>query len=317
MDHTNKKNSTWCALGIDIGGTTVKLGLVDKEGQILVQGERSVNFDGYQTPIVNTVIAASQAFLEEYKEFVPVGIGVSTTGLIDSQHGRILSSWLPDYTGTALGERLKAALSLPTFVENDAACATMAEMWVGTGKKCRDLVCVTIGTGIGSGVVCAGHLLRGRHGFAGECGHFPIHAGSRQCACGNSGCWQIYASITALIEAAATIDSDLTDGRSVFERVKKGDMAMQAVLDSWIDEIAVGLSGMVRLFDPEKILIGGGVSREEDLLIKPLRDRTLARLRPIYRSDLAIEAATLHNNAGIVGAVYNLREQLQKNGTEK
>ena len=166
-----------CYLGIDIGGTAVKLGLVDGTGHVLVRDEQSVSFDGYKTPILTTVERAAADFLAA-QSVSPVGIGVSATGQIDSNRVIVAGTGgnLPGWDGAPIKETLERAFSLPVTVANDANCMCLGEAWAGAAKGYTDVIGITIGTGLGGGILTGGRLLEGARGLGGELGHFRLHA---------------------------------------------------------------------------------------------------------------------------------------------
>ncbi|MGN0976206.1 MAG: ROK family protein [Gemmiger sp.] len=294
-------------LGIDIGGTAVKLGLVDGEGRVLARLERSVSFDGYQTPILTTVLAVAQAFLAETAALgAPCGVGVSATGQIDSKHGTVAGTCgnLPGWVGTPLKEELEHTLRLPVTVANDANCMCLGEAWVGGAQGYTDVIGITIGTGVGGGILTGGHLLEGARGLGGEMGHMRTHAlDGKPCTCGAAGCWERYAATTALVRAAQDLDPAYGNGRRIFAAAQEGDEAVQNLLTCWIDEIAQGLCGLVHIFNPQLILVGGGVSAQQKLLIEPLAAKVRAGVMPAFAQGLEVRAAALQNDAGLVGAV--------------
>jgi glucokinase len=177
-----------------------------------------------------------------------------------------------------------------------------------------NVVGITIGTGVGGGVITNGRLLEGAHGYAGELGHFPTHAGGKKCLCGLRGCYERYASTSALIRKAVTEDPDLKSGRVLFSAAESGDKHALALLDEWIEEIAYGIAGLVHVFDPQLVLIGGGVSAQEKLLIDPLRKKVLSMIMPDFADELEFRRAELGNDAGMIGAVYYLlsRENISR-----
>ena len=194
-------------LAIDIGGTAVKLGIVDEEGRVLSKTEQSVCFDNYETPILTTVLKAAKEFLAAQN--IPAesltGIGVSATGQIDSRKGIVAGTCgsLPNYIGSPIKAELEAKFGLPTTVANDANCMTLGEVWVGGAKGYTDVIGVTLGTGVGGGILTGGRLLEGARGLGGELGHFRTHAlDGVFCTCGASGCWERYAATTALVWGA-------------------------------------------------------------------------------------------------------------------
>ena len=299
--------------GIDIGGTAVKLGIVDETGKVLCKGEQSVNFDGYQTPVLDTVRKAAKEFLTA--QAIPVenlsGIGVSATGQIDSRKGIVAGTCgnFPNYIGSPIKAALEQDFGLPVTVANDANCMTLGEVWVGGAQGYTDVIGVTLGTGVGGGILTGGRLLEGARGLGGELGHYRTHAlDGVLCTCGASGCWERYAATTALVRAAQPRNHKWRDGRAIFESAHAGDPIILALLEDWTDEIVQGLAGLVHIFNPQLILIGGGVSAQQELLIEPIARKVRASIMPAFAEGLEIRAAQLHNDAGMVGAVYYFRQ---------
>ena len=232
--------------GIDIGGTAVKLGIVDETGKVLCKGEQSVNFDGYQTPVLDTVRKAAKEFLTA--QAIPVenlsGIGVSATGQIDSRKGIVAGTCgnFPNYIGSPIKAALEQDFGLPVTVANDANCMTLGEVWVGGAQGYTDVIGVTLGTGVGGGILTGGRLLEGARGLGGELGHYRTHAlDGVPCTCGATGCWERYAATTALVRAAQEKNPAWTDGRAIFAAAEAGNPEVLALLDAWTDEIAQGL----------------------------------------------------------------------------
>ena len=282
-------------LAIDIGGTAVKLGIVDETGAVGPKAEESVNFDGYQTPVLTTVLKAAKAFVETQNIDVNTleGVGVSATGQIDSRKGIVAGTCgnFPNYINSPIQAELERLFGLPVTVANDANC-------------------MTLGTGVGGGILTGGRLLEGARGLGGELGHYRTHAlDGVPCTCGATGCWERYAATTALVRAAQEKDPAWEDGRAIFAAAEAGNETVLALLDAWTDEIAQGLAGMVHIFNPQLILIGGGVSAQQKLLIEPIAAKVRASVMPAFAEGLEIRAAQLHNDAGMVGAVYYFRQQ--------
>ena len=304
-------------LAIDIGGTSVKLGIVDEEGRVLAKAEQSVCFDYYETPILTTVLSASEQFLKE-QDVRPqslAGIGVSATGQIDTHTGTVVGTCgsLPNYIGSPIKAELEAKFGLPVTVANDANCMTLGEVWVGGAKGYTDVIGVTLGTGVGGGILTGGRLLEGARGLGGELGHYRTHAlDGVPCTCGATGCWERYAATTALVRAAQEKNPAWTDGRAIFAAAEAGNPEVLALLDAWTDEIAQGLAGMVHIFNPQLILIGGGVSAQQKLLIAPIAAKVKASVMPAFAQGLEVRAAQLHNDAGMVGAVYYFRQTMEE-----
>ena len=302
-------------LGVDIGGTAVKLGLVDENGQVVSRAERSVSFDGYKTPILNTVTAAIRDFIAPHDAPALAGIGVSATGQIDSRRGVVAGTCgnFPGWIGVDIKGTLEREFGLPVTVANDANCMLLGEVWAGAAKGYTDVIGVTLGTGVGGGILTGGRLLEGARGLGGELGHYRTHAlDGVPCTCGATGCWERYAATTALVRAAKEKNPAWTDGRAIFAAAEAGNPEVLALLDAWTDEIAQGLAGMVHIFNPQLILIGGGVSAQQKLLIAPIAAKVKASVMPAFAEGLEIRAAQLHNDAGMVGAVYYFRQTMEK-----
>ena len=298
-------------LSMDIGGTAVKLGLVDEEGRIHGKREASVHFDGYKTPILTTAIREARAFLRERN--IPIeGIGVSATGQIDTRERTVVGTngKIPGYEGTQIGRELEEAFGLPVTALNDANAAALGECFAGRAKGMEDVVMLTLGTGVGGGVIIGGKIYGGMRGIAGELGHFTLYQDGEPCPCGKRGCYENYASATALVRAAqrAAGETDM-DGRTVFGRAAQGDARMLGVISRWLDDVAAGITGLVHIFNPRMVLIGGGISAQEKLLIEPLRQRVLSQVMPRFAQGLCLERASLSNDAGLIGAACFFMQQ--------
>lgn len=307
-------------IGIDIGGTAVKIGYVTDEGELLATVSERVDFDHYQTPIIVTVKKAVDRFLAS--ENIPLtdlsGFGISATGQIDTRKGVVsgTAGHIANWTQTPIAQIFKDSYHLPVSVVNDANCALMGECWLGAARGYKDVVMVTIGTGIGGGILTDGRLLTGVRGIAGELGHFPVRVDGELCSCGNRGCYEKYASTTALVntvrsragELIPDIPPEHIDGRLIFDRIDKGNATLQTVVSEWISSITAGLVGLIHIFNPQLILIGGGVSQQEKIFIEPLREQIFSSAMPGFCKDLTVESAQLGNNAGLLGAIACLKK---------
>lgn len=294
-------------LGVDIGGTAVKLGILDGQGRFLHRAEHSVSFDGYRTPILATALEAARQLVRQ-SGVALAGVGISATGQIDVASGTVAGTCgnLPGWVGTPLKAAFEEAFQVPATAMNDANCAVLGEGWLGGAKGCRHVVMVTLGTGVGGGVLVDGRVLEGRAGLAGELGHMPLqYSGGKPCTCGNHGCYEQYASVTALLALAEErLGSRPANARQLFDMAQGGDAAAIQLLDAWRGAVAMGLVGLTHLFSPELILLGGGVSRQAEWLVAPVRETVLRQVMPRFAQGLRIEAAALGNDAGLIGAVY-------------
>ena len=232
-------------LGIDIGGTAVKIGVVDENGNILLSDTRSVSFDGYKTPIMTTVIGLAREIMARCEE-KPVGIGVSATGQIDVHTGTVIGvgAHFGNWLGSNIKEMLEAEFSLPVTVINDANAAALGEQCFGRAKGKENALVVTIGTGVGGGIIENGRLIQGKRGIGGEIGHYIIDFDGEPCPCGSRGCFERYTSATALIyfgkeavakgEKTSLFDACEGDPRKitakmVIDAAKEGDEVCAAI----------------------------------------------------------------------------------------
>ena len=304
-------------LGIDIGGTAVKFGLVNGEGVMVSEvSEYPVKFDNYETPIIETVVKSAREFMSKNnKNFFDInGIGVSATGGINSKLGIVEGSagHIKNWKGTNIKKRLEAEFGMNTAVLNDANAAALGEMWKGAAKGRKNVVVMTIGTGVGGGIIVDSKILLGSKGFAGEIGHIPVNVDGEKCSCENTGCIEHYGSTSALVRNVKNavisgeitgINVDETDGRLIFKEVSAGNKAVIKYVDEWINYISAALIGLVHTFNPEMVILGGGVSKQKELFVDKVRDKVLHGVMHNFAQDLSIEAAELGNNAGIIGAV--------------
>ena len=278
-------------LGIDIGGTAVKIGVVDENGKVLLSETRSVSFDGYKTSIMTTVANLAGEVLEKSPVKIE-GIGVSATGQIDVNSGTVIGvgAQLGDWLGSPVKKILEDRFHLPVTVINDANAAALGEQTFGRAKGKENVL-------------------------GGEIGHYIINFDGVECPCGNRGCFERYGSTGALVrrftENVALLEklgvpAEDVNGKVIFDHLDDADVS--AAVNSWIDSIAFGIIGLVHIFNPEMVLIGGGISREDEHFIRPLREKILNGAMEQFAKDLEVEAAALGNNAGLLGACAYFRQ---------
>ncbi|GAA0820793.1 ROK family protein [Clostridium tertium] len=304
-------------LGIDIGGTSVKLGLVTDKGKILASDNYEVAFDNYKTPIFETVKKSIERFLKDnsINKDELMGIGVSATGQVNSNTGIIVGVGgnIKNWCNTEIKKELEEIYNLKTTVINDANSMVIGEQWIGKAKNYKNIMGITIGTGVGGGIIVNSNVLLGNIGIAGELGHFSINSNGKVCTCGNIGCYEQYASMTALIKNVKekyidignlSISKEEINGKYIFDELEKGNKELESVVINWIEDIGKGLVSLTHIFNPEIIIIGGAVSKQEKLFIKPVRNYVLSHVMQKFGENLKVEAAELENSAGLVGAVY-------------
>jgi glucokinase len=305
--------------GIDIGGTHFGVGFVDPKGKLLVKHSMPTGagrpFDVIVKEMADAVKAlAVRAGLEE-SQILSVGIGVPSS--VDPKTGRVVFANNLDWRDLDLVGEFRKCWDISVYMENDADCAALAES-MDDSVRGKNMLLITIGTGFGGGLVMNGKLFKGGDNSGFEPGHSVLVHEGVLCTCGNYGCVESYASVTALIRQTKEKmqaspeslmwkecgnDPEKVDGRTSFDAAKKGDAAAKEVVDTYISYTASGISNLVNLFRPDIIIIGGGLSGEGDYLIKPLYETAKSR---IYAADLLgmppIVPARLGNDAGIIGA---------------
>ena len=304
------------AIGVDIGGTKIAAGVVDGAGQVLARSRAET--PSHSPLEVEDAIAT---VVEELSGEHPVAaVGIGAAGFIDSSGSEVLFAPHLAWRNEPLREALRRRMSVPVRVDNDANAAAWAESRFGIGRGEEHLLCVTLGTGIGGGLVLHGQIYRGRYGLAGEFGHQQVVPDGHRCRCGNRGCWEEYASGNALARRAQAVaaedpaaaqemlrlahgDASEISGKVVGEAAATGDPAAIELLAEVGRWLGIGLANQAAALDPGMFVIGGGVSDAGDLLLDPARAsfrRTLTGRG--FRAEARIERALLGAEAGLVGA---------------
>lgn len=303
--------------GIDIGGTFVKLGIVDEKGNLVAKEQIETGKERPYTEIVSDIGDAVNA-LATRAGVTLSGAGVGAPGTIDSAHGVIVYNNNLHWKDVPLGAELEKHIGVPVKLTNDANAAALGEAYCGAGKNYRSLVLLTLGTGVGSGIIIDGNLYEGGHSAGTEIGHTVLKFGGEKCTCGRRGCFEVYSSATALIRQTqramiAHTDSalwelcggnaDNVNGKTAFDGMRAGDKTATQVVKKYIEYLAAGIVNVANVFRPDAVLLGGGICKEGDTLLKPLK-KLLAR--SVYGGQeyapVALERATLGNDAGIFGA---------------
>ncbi len=310
-------------IGIDLGGTFIKGGIVDDQGNILYSDKTPTESDKGGDKVAANIAALVDTLLEKAgltKQDVQ-GIGMGSPGMIDSKAGSVIFSGNLHWKDFAVAEKLGQLTGLKVKIANDANVAALGEAKFGAAKGCENMVMFTLGTGVGGGIVSEGKLLEGNKSAGAEIGHMVIVFNGEQCTCGRKGCLETYASATALIRDTkrameAHKDSkmweigslDKVTGKTAFD-YKDSDPYAKAVVDSYIEHLACGITNAANVFRPETVLLGGGVCGEGDRLIKPLQ-KLLDK--EIFAGELgpqvSIKIAELGNSAGLLGAAALLME---------
>ena len=308
-------------VGVDIGGTNLKAGLVDENGVLLATQKMKVasiaDDDGLAWTVASLVQELAHTVNISVSDVASVGVGVP--GTVEIRSGSINYTCNLPLRNVPLRKLFHRYLSIPLYIENDANCAALAEFLVGAGRDSKRFVTITLGTGVGAGIVHNGKIYHGANGMAGEVGHMVIQRGGLPCPCGRHGCWEQYASATALkrMTAAALAahphsilaqvvaeNEGRVSGQSAFIAARRGDPMGQQVCDEYVDYLACGVVNVVNIFQPDTLAIGGGVSNEaEEQLLLPVQQRVARESIPCGRDRRTrIVKAELGNRAGIIGA---------------
>ncbi|WP_405356577.1 ROK family protein [Fusobacterium animalis] len=287
-------------LAIDIGGTMIKYGLVSFDGKILSTDKIKTEASKGLNNILNKI----DNIFKRYKENNPVGIAVSGTGQINGMIGKVIGGnpIIPNWIGTNLVKILEEKYNLPIVLENDVNCVALGEKWVGAGKDLSNFICLTIGTGIGGGIILNNQLFRGENFVAGEFGHILIKKGE----------FEQFASTTALIRLVKERTGKTLNGKEIFDLEKKEIVEYQEVISEWIENLTEGLSSIVYCFNPANIILGGGVIEQGEALINRVKNSLFKKIGLQFKEKLNIIQAKLGNNAGMIGASYLLLEKINK-----
>lgn len=286
-------------LAFDIGGTAVKIGLINEKGEILESREVETLAHEGGKKLMKRILD----IIGEYKDIDR--IGVSTAGQVDVFEGRVVfaSENLPGWTGMEIKRIIEEAFSIPTAVENDVNAAAIGEAYYGAGRGEDSFLCLAYGTGIGGAIFESGKIYRGAFGSAGEFGHTMTHAGGKDCNCGGKGCYEVYASTAALVNRVRDeLMLNEADGRMIFRLLEEGREDIRKVLDEWLIEVIYGLSNMIHIFNPSLIVLGGGIMGQR-YIIEYINENLPKYIMPNYNG-VKLKAAELGNNAGILGAAH-------------
>ncbi len=306
-------------IGIDLGGTNIAAGLVDENGVLIHKDSVPTKRERASGEILKDMAMLALKVVKdsgfELKDIKSIGVG--SPGTPNSREGILVYNCNLGFRNVPVRTEIQKYIDLPVYLDNDANCAALAESVAGAAKDVSDSVTITLGTGIGGGIIINNRIYSGFNNVASEIGHSVIVSDGVQCNCGRKGCWEAYASATALIrqtkEAAqnnpdskinSLINGDLNkiDAKTAFDAAKMGDEVGAKVVGQYIKYIAEGLTNAINTFSPEVVVIGGGVCKEGEYLLKPLREKVD---NDIYCKDVVktqIRVAQMGNDAGIIGA---------------
>lgn len=296
-------------IGIDIGGTTIKMALFDAAGTMLDKWQIPTNTDAGGMHIPDEMVASIKQRLSENElesgELLGIGIGVPGP-VDDSVVKRAVNLGWSDFP---LKQLLERELNVPVALLNDANAAALGELWQGSSDQLRDTVFVTLGTGVGGGIIVDGKIVNGKHASGGEIGHIPVQSEEKRlCGCGNTNCLESYGSANGMVKTMNQLAGEevVSNTKDIFTLLAQGDSAAQDTLAITIDYLARAIAGILNTLDPEELVIGGGVSEAGDAFLVPLKAALDRYVFPQISGHIQLRKATLGNDAGVYGAAYQI-----------
>lgn len=304
------------AIGIDLGGTSIKYALIDREGNFVFQRKIPSMADVSAEAVIGQLVKA----VKETAEYAHLqgleikGVGIGTPGIVDSSNRIVFGGAdnIQGWSNLPLADRMEQETGLPTLLGNDANLMALGELRYGAGRGCTHIVFITVGTGIGGAVVIGGELFNGFDNRGTELGHTPLFADGEPCTCGSRGCLETYASTSSLVrrfeqaclEAGKPLQPHEVNGEELIRRYKEGDEIATCCLDFHCYCMARGVAGFINVFSPQRIVIGGGLSEAGEFYIEKIREQAAQHVMPDAAVNTRILAAELGNRAGSMGAAW-------------
>lgn len=307
-------------IGIDLGGTTVKFAILTENGEIQQKWSIETNVQNEGKKIVPNIIESINHHLTLYglsaDDFL--GIGMGSPGTVDRQQGTVIGAYNLNWsTLQPVKEQVESGTGIAFYIDNDANVAALGERWKGAGENGADVVFVTLGTGVGGGIIADGHLIHGKVGAAGEIGHIVVEPNGYHCTCGNQGCLETVASATGVVRlardfaekfaGASDLKQLIDDGqevtsKTVFDLAKQSDRLALIVVDKLYYYLGLACGNIANVLNPDAIVIGGGVSAAGDMLLKGVEGYFNKFAFPQVRTSTKVKLAQLGNDAGVIGA---------------
>lgn len=307
-------------IGIDLGGTNIKAGVVDENGTIIYKdscptgaGRPSNDILKDMADLAVDTVKKAGLTMDDIQS-----VGVGSPGSVDEENGVLIRAENLNFDHVPICAKISEYTGKKTYLGNDANVAALAEYYA-QGKEMECFIAVTLGTGVGGGIVINGKLYTGFNGAAAEVGHMVTHAGGHRCNCGRSGCWEAYASVSALIRQTKAslaedstslmyqaVDGDLSKvgGKTAFDAAKQGDAAAQKVVQTYLENVGIGIANLINVFQPDMIVIGGAISKEGDYLLNPVKEFCAKEAFTQSGKVTELKIAGLGNDAGLIGAAF-------------
>lgn len=316
-------------IGIDLGGTTAKFGIINLEGEIQTKWSIQTDVSDDGRLIIPNVIESINSKLESFDLSADdfVGIGMGTPGTVNREDGTVIGAFNLNWkTLQDLKGPIESETGIPFHIDNDANVAALGEQWSGAGNNEPDVVFITLGTGVGGGLISDGNLLHGAIDAAGEIGHLTVEPDGYLCTCGKKGCLEQYASATGVVRIARDMaekyagdsklkleidDGQSLDSKRIFDLAKAGDDLALVVVDHFAYYLGSALGSVANLLNPSTIVLGGGVSKAGDFLVEKVKKEIKPFLFETIRDMTKIKLAELGNDAGIIGAASLVLNELE------
>jgi glucokinase len=292
---------------VDLGGTNLRVAAVDEDGHILKKVSFSTTFDLGPQGVVDVMVAGINRLRAQTGERELCGVGIGIPGFVDSETGVVLGAAnLPGFDDFPIRETIRTHLGIPIILENDANAAALGEKWIGAGKDVDDLVLITLGTGIGGGIVSGGRVLRGFRGMAGEIGHMTVFPDGNPCGCGNFGCLEKHASASAIAAMAGMmgIATKKFDAREVHDLAVAGNRRAQQVFESMGRALGIAIANLINIFNFPLYLLSGGPLPAWDSFAPTMFEEIKKRSFTFSHAGARVEKAVLGGDAGLYGAAY-------------
>lgn len=295
-------------LGIDIGGTNVKFGVCDETFKVYEKYSIKTKKDSGDIAFIDSICKKINEIKKDY-DITQIGIG--TPGTIDYDNGVLVRASNLPYKNTPVIEIIKKETGIECVLCNDATCAVYGELYAGLGKEFSNIVMLTLGTGVGGGIIIDKKVYTGKKGGAGEFGHFTINFDGHPCPCGQRGCMEQYTSVTALIRQTkeaidnnpdsllAKMGENGVSGKTAFDAMRNGCSVGARVVDTYTDYLTISVLGVYFALRPDVIVLGGAISNEKEYILKPIREKLI---REKLIRDVDVRVSELGNDAGIIGA---------------
>ena len=307
-------------IGVDLGGTNIAAGIVTEDGKLVCKKSVPTLRERAAQEVLKDLAMLCRAIVQEngYQMEDVLSIGIGSPGLADPVNGKIIYANNLNFNDVDVRGIVGAYVNVPVYVENDANAAALGECTAGAAKGYKNSITVTLGTGVGGGIIIDGKIYSGSFFGAGELGHMVTRINGEQCTCGRRGCWEAYASATALIREAKVAaarnpfsllgktvheNMDAVNAKTPFDAAQHGDEVAKVVITNYVQHVAEGITNLINIFQPEIIVIGGGVCYQGDNILIPIREKVISMIyggEPALKTRLAI--AQLGNDAGIIGA---------------